>query len=124
MVFMVFTLGHSTHLRSLASGVGFGTISRSLGIVRFVQGCVPKTIVESKQVETPKAKPVKQESPFELQKRVKAKFYNGFVSRKDFKPYLQENYKAELIDDLTISQLNQLNAAYDSSKSGLKKDAS
>ncbi len=40
---MVFTLGPSAHLGSLATGHGFGTISRSSGIVRFVQGGVVKT---------------------------------------------------------------------------------
>ena len=33
----------SAHLRSLATGAGFGTISRSSGVVRFVQGGVVKT---------------------------------------------------------------------------------
>ncbi|TWT81702.1 hypothetical protein CA13_31550 [Planctomycetes bacterium CA13] len=40
---MVFTLGPSAHLRSLATGDGFDTIPFSLGIVRFVQGGVVKT---------------------------------------------------------------------------------
>ena len=40
---MVFTLGPSAHLRLLATLAGFGTISRSSDIVRFVQGGVVKT---------------------------------------------------------------------------------
>ena len=40
---MVFTLGPSAHLRSLATGVGLGTITRSSYIARFVKGGVVKT---------------------------------------------------------------------------------
>ncbi|TWT80271.1 hypothetical protein CA13_16840 [Planctomycetes bacterium CA13] len=40
---MVFTLRLAAHLRTLATGCGIGTISRSSGIARFVQGGVVKT---------------------------------------------------------------------------------
>ena len=40
---MVFTQGPSAHLGSLATGHSLGTISRSSGITRFVQGGVVKT---------------------------------------------------------------------------------